>query len=829
MNTTLNRISKAIFVIGIGILMSCFCISYASGTTTNSAIGYVNSSDGLNIRSGPGTSYSRVRAIGNNTKVTILSEHFTSSDSSASSIWYKIQYSSSTGYVRSDYIDGVSYSSVTGKTTDALNYRSGPSTSHTRLGTADNNTNLVAYLSAYRTGSSVTWYKVTINGKSAYVCSTWVKLADSIFETPDDSSTDSGSTDSGSTDSGSTDSGSTGDVSTSFEEQLAKFPESYKAQLTALHEAHPNWVFIADETGLDFNTVVTKESKNGVSLIESSWPISWRATDANSFTAGDSLTLYSKPGSGATSVTVANQESFTLLSEVWSGSTQWNYIKTASGEKGYVKGNLYTQEYNVKMTGTVNDNDVSVRSGGSTSNTWLTQYNKGTNVEIVLQVSDGSNTWYKIKYGEGYAYIYAQFVDVQAGSATGTTVVEKEVFSENYGVATVNDTTEYKVLSNSNFSRLGYLAKGEQYPILGQYKDSDTVWYKLYVDGKAVYAKGSNLSVSGNIASLDAPILDSTFLRAGAENSSSLQAVISAVGSVKIKDVMTNDDGTWYVVDFEGVDVYINEKYIGYNVPDAPADAKPQIVTETVSVPSSTTPADLTATGSIINGTYIAKDGNSWYNADSKTVAYFLDPRNFLNEDRIYMFEDLSYHGDYQTEEVVNKVLQGTALASNGFQASWFCEAGAKYGISPVSVAARARQETGGGSIAITGYVMNGKTVYNPFNIGAYSSSNPVLLGLQYAYDKGWYTKQASVEGGSQFLASGYINAGQNSVYYQRFNTSNGLNSVGTHQYMTNVRAAYDESLTTKSTYSAYGITNEALTFVIPVYSGLSDSNSLPG
>ena len=64
---------------------------------------------------------------------------------------------------------------------------------------------------------------------------------------------------------------------------------------------------------------------------------------------------------------------------------------------------------------------------------------------------------------------------------------------------------------------------------------------------------------------------------------------------------MTNDDGTWYVVDFEGVDVYINEKYIGYNVPDAPADAKPQIVTETVSVPSSTTPADLTATGSIIN------------------------------------------------------------------------------------------------------------------------------------------------------------------------------------------------------------------------------------
>jgi len=45
---------------------------------------------------------------------------------------------------------------------------------------------------------------------------------------------------------------------------------------------------------------------------------------------------------------------------------------------------------------------------------------------------------------------------------------------------------------------------------------------------------------------------------------------------------------------------------------------------------------------------------------------------------------------------------------------------------------------------------------------------------------------------------------------------------------MTNIMAPYSESLTTKNAYSSYGITNEALVFLIPVYTNMPGSTSLP-
>ena len=49
----------------------------------------------------------------------------------------------------------------------------------------------------------------------------------------------------------------------------------------------------------------------------------------------------------------------------------------------------------------------------------------------------------------------------------------------------------------------------------------------------------------------------------------------------------------------------------------------------------STAPADYSVSG----GYYIPKDGSSWVTASKNAIAYFMDPRNFLNEKHIYMFE----------------------------------------------------------------------------------------------------------------------------------------------------------------------------------------------
>ena len=143
------------------------------------------------------------------------------------------------------------------------------------------------------------------------------------------------------------------------------------------------------------------------------------------------------------------------------------------------------------------------------------------------------------------------------------------------------------------------------------------------------------------------------------------------------------------------------------------------------------------------NGKYVSTE-SGWYLANTATVSYYLDPRNFLNENGILMFESLKYSSNY-TESVVQSVINNTFMKGNSSldnqsYASIFVEAGKTKDISPVYLASLARQESGiNGSIATTGESFTYKNisyigVYNFFNIGAYSSEeSPIKAGLVWA------------------------------------------------------------------------------------------------
>lgn len=134
----------------------------------------------------------------------------------------------------------------------------------------------------------------------------------------------------------------------------------------------------------------------------------------------------------------------------------------------------------------------------------------------------------------------------------------------------------------------------------------------------------------------------------------------------------------------------------------------------------------------------------SWYIANTQTVEYFLDPRNFLMADSILMFEDLSYT-DYYTESMVLSVLKGTFMTGkdnvdNISYSSMFMEAGKTYNVSPIYLASLSKQEVGstiglvtsGNRFEYQGQIYEG--FYNFYNIGAYSSAeNPAKAGLVYA------------------------------------------------------------------------------------------------
>ncbi len=143
------------------------------------------------------------------------------------------------------------------------------------------------------------------------------------------------------------------------------------------------------------------------------------------------------------------------------------------------------------------------------------------------------------------------------------------------------------------------------------------------------------------------------------------------------------------------------------------------------------------------------EDANSetekgWCIANDDTTKYFLDPRNFLTERYVFMFENLGY-SDLYNETVVKNVLSdtfmnGKSVLDNQTYSSIFVEAGKTASISPLYLASLARQESGtkvsittsGNQFTYEGYTYKG--LYNFFNIGASSGeSNPALAGLVWA------------------------------------------------------------------------------------------------
>lgn len=257
-------------------------------------------------------------------------------------------------------------------------------------------------------------------------------------------------------------------------------------------------------------------------------------------------------------------------------------------------------------------------------------------------------------------------------------------------------------------------------------------------------------------------------------------------------------------------------------------------------------------------GSYIAKDGGTWVTASKNAIAYFMDPRNFLNEKHIFMFEQLSYDAASQTQEGVEAILQGSFMyktnigylntsgkykTTTNLYSKRIMDAAQQSGVSAYYIASKILQEIGtkkngtyagmGASGSVSGNYSSKYTgIYNFYNIGASTSSDPIANGLSWAssgstYGRPWTTPGKSIIGGAQYIGEKYINCGQNTIYYQRFNVNkNSTYSLYTHQYMTNIYGAVNEAGFTYEAYESLGIVAQAKTFIIPVYNNMPVENN---
>lgn len=240
------------------------------------------------------------------------------------------------------------------------------------------------------------------------------------------------------------------------------------------------------------------------------------------------------------------------------------------------------------------------------------------------------------------------------------------------------------------------------------------------------------------------------------------------------------------------------------------------------------------------NGGYWYGLDGSWVAASKEIIMYYMDPRNFLNDTYIFMFENQSYDPSYQTESGVKTILADTFMSGSYTcpdtkkkytYSQTFMDAAKKSGVSPYHLASRCRNEQGvNGAPQSLGTVKGYENYFNFFDIQAYATSTMTAaeMGCKYAkttnptYLLPWTNQYKSIVGGSIFLGTGYITKGQDTLYLQKFDMVDGGNGLYYHQYMTCVFGQANEAISLKSAYSQ-DILNSAMEFKIPVYNNMPD------
>lgn len=268
--------------------------------------------------------------------------------------------------------------------------------------------------------------------------------------------------------------------------------------------------------------------------------------------------------------------------------------------------------------------------------------------------------------------------------------------------------------------------------------------------------------------------------------------------------------------------------------------------------------------------------------ASKKAVAYFLDPRNFLNEKNIFQFADLGLPENVDTA-AVSHALHGTFMAAHKLEngktyAEYFCELGRIFSINPIFLAVRARQEQGidgtplvsgkCGSLLLKFYsekpeTLNGLQIlvpdkkfeekelqsydnlYNFFNINAFADGCfMIYLNGMIEAETGsphmaeiwgspaWNTKWKSLYGGAYKISGKYIGNYQNTIYLQKWNvdprcrTEKGGSKNFWGQYMQNIGAAFSESVNIFNSLKKQNLLELPFRFVIPVYDNMPESPS---
>ncbi|WP_412390517.1 SH3 domain-containing protein [Hominenteromicrobium sp.] len=482
------------------------------GSTSNGEERSAKTTEYVNFRSGPGTNYNSKGVIALGTTVTVTD--------TSNAQWYAVRLSNgSTGYIFAEYISftGSNMPSATAaptqapsngseqsaKTTEYVNFRSGPGTNYSSKGVIALGTTVTV-----TDTSNSEWYAVRLsNGSTGYIFAQYLKLNSS--------------------------SSATATPAPSGSEQTAKTTEyvnfrsgpgtNYSSKgvialgttVTVTDTSNSEWYAVRLSNGstgyifaqyLKLNSSSSATATPAPTQAPSGSEQSAKTTEYVNFRSGPG-TNYSSKGviASGTTVTVTDRS-----------NSQWYAVRLANGSTGYI----FAQYLKVTGTSSATPTPTQAPSHDGTVQAKLTadvnlRRGAGTNYGVIkvigtgttVTVTDASNSqWYKVKLSDGTeGYLFSEYLKVTSGNIDSAKPSAKPTPTP----APSNGTVQAKTTSDLNVRK----GPGTSYGIIKVIdmnvnvtvtEATNSSWYKVKLsDGTEGYLAAQYLKItSGDINSV---------------------------------------------------------------------------------------------------------------------------------------------------------------------------------------------------------------------------------------------------------------------------------------------------------------------------------------
>ena len=486
------------------------------GSTSNGEERSAKTTEYVNFRSGPGTNYNSKGVIALGTTVTVTD--------TSNAQWYAVRLSNgSTGYIFAEYISFTGSntpsataaptqapsngSEQTAKTTEYVNFRSGPGTNYSSKGVIALGTTVTV-----TDTSNSEWYAVRLsNGSTGYIFAQYLKLnsSSSATATPAPTQAPSGSEQSAKT--------------TEYVNFRSGPGTNYSSKgvialgttVTVTDTSNSEWYAVRLSNGstgyifaqyLKLNSSSSATATPAPTQAPSGSEQSAKTTEYVNFRSGPG-TNYSSKGviASGTTVTVTDRS-----------NSQWYAVRLANGSTGYI----FAQYLKVTGTSSATPTPTQAPSNDGTVQAKLTadvnlRRGAGTNYGVIkvigtgttVTVTDASNSqWYKVKLSNGTeGYLFSEYLKVTSGNIDSA----KPSATPTPTPAPSNGTVQAKTTSDLNVRK----GPGTSYGIIKVIdmnvnvtvtEATNSSWYKVKLsDGTEGYLAAQYLKItSGDINSV---------------------------------------------------------------------------------------------------------------------------------------------------------------------------------------------------------------------------------------------------------------------------------------------------------------------------------------